>query len=741
MAKSILDSVSIGEPIYADASPVTFRFYVTVDSASYTHTITIKNGSTTMLTLSLGSLSVGSTTKIVTLTSAQRTTLLNAMTNVARFNATYTLTTLNNGSTVGTSDYVGSIEVSSNSQPTVNAFTYADTNPATVALTGNNQTLVAGESIITLSNMSATAKNGATLGFFTVRTANSTRSASNIPPSTTSYVYAYTPRVISDTDRLSLQMTDSRGMVNSAWIDVNVIPYFAPSFTEYSIKRNGEDRTKANFVFSGSFATVLNNTVTLKYRYKEVGGSFGAYTTPTLTINNGTFSYTATGIGSFDVEKNYEFEVVLTDVLNSNTVSIILPTRDSLLSFRPNALGVGKVPNGDHIVEIADSYSLISAMPYVFSTNGGQTFSSFRLMPGYARIARVTFKSAPGQRLGPSIGVIRFRIESSREAEANVTMTFNMYPETIEEMNLSSYYALYYAQVPGSTYDDTSFFVQMVTRGTYDFYAQLNDTYDKLTVCTYIQELLKEYVEVTYEDAYIETASRPAASSTVKYGVEQGFGRLVVSDTLVNNGTYEAASSQYYSQGNYAINMNNSDIIEANGIYMHDSANAKDEGIIFMRNDNGNWDTLYAYDGEVYIRRNWTASGSAPSGIRLLSTDDIKVYTYDGNATGITNFWNSAITTRTSALLRRTGRTVMCYIRFASPSTATSGQAIATIPTGYRPTIAIATSAIEAWVKNANAPVTISSAGTVAFVNTAFTTSATYIICATWITGDAYPSS
>ena len=551
--RSSLTSVSSGEIIYADASTVTFRFYIRVYDASYTHTLRIKRDSTTILTLSLGAFSVGDVIKSVSLTSAQRTTLLNAMTDVARFNATYELTTLDNGSTVGTSEYHNYISVSSVSYPVVNAFTYADTNADTVALTGNNQVLVANASTITFSNMSATAKNGATLSSFTIWTSNSAVVARNISPSTTSYAYGlYKPGTVSDSDKLYLQATDSRGISQSYGIDVEVVPYYAPSFTEYSIKRNGTDRTKANFVFSGTFATVLSNTVTLKYRYKEVGGSFGAYTTPTLTINNGTFSYTATGIGSFDVEKNYEFEVVLTDILKSNTVSILLPTRDVLLSFRENALGIGKVPNGDHVVDIADNYSLISTMPYVFSTNGGQTFSSFSYTPGYARIARVTFTSAPAQQLGPSSGVIRFRIESSRQTEAQLTMMFNMYPANVSDMNLGSFYRLYYAQTPGNSYGDSSFFVQLVSAGTYDFYVQLNDTYDKLTVCTYIQELLKEYVQVTYEDAYIATSSAPAASSTVKYGVEQGFNRLTANSTFTANGKNNTFAYMPYSWSTYA---------------------------------------------------------------------------------------------------------------------------------------------------------------------------------------------
>ena len=40
---------------------------------------------------------------------------------------------------------------------------------------------------------------------------------------------------------------------------------------------------------------------------------------------------------------------------------------------------------------------------------------------------------------------------------------------------------------------------------------------------------------------------------------------------------------------------------------------------------NSNWDTLYAYDGSVYIKRDWTASSANPTAVRLLTTEDIPV--------------------------------------------------------------------------------------------------------------------
>lgn len=58
----------------------------------------------------------------------------------------------------------------------------------------------------------------------------------------------------------------------------------------------------------------------------------------------------------------------------------------------------------------------------------------------------------------------------------------------------------------------------------------------------------------------------------------------------------------------YGIDMDNSDIIGINSLYMNDQASA-DEGIHFMRS-NGNWDTLRAIDGGLYLNTNRTLDAS-----------------------------------------------------------------------------------------------------------------------------------
>lgn len=81
--------------------------------------------------------------------------------------------------------------------------------------------------------------------------------------------------------------------------------------------------------------------------------------------------------------------------------------------------------------------------------------------------------------------------------------------------------------------------------------------------------------------------------------------------------------SYYYAVDTYGLDMNNSDIIGANAIYFNDECGA-DEGLMFKRS-NGNWDTLRAINGGLYLNVNRTRDMS-DSGIliQMATREDIE---------------------------------------------------------------------------------------------------------------------
>lgn len=196
-----------------------------------------------------------------------------------------------------------SYKIKGNEIPTINAFDYIDNNSTTVALTGNDQQIVQNKSIVRARFHSATANYGASgiskyvlecngasqtvygAGSFDVGTVNSARNVD-----------------------LKLTAYDSRGLSASKTITVQMVAYEAPKATvELKRLNNYEDETYLT-VDSSKSSVNGKNTTTIKYRYKESGGSYGSY----ATIPDGE-EY----VFSLDKNNAYIFEIVVTDALGS----------------------------------------------------------------------------------------------------------------------------------------------------------------------------------------------------------------------------------------------------------------------------------------------------------------------------------------------------------------------------------------------------------------------------------------
>ena len=87
--------------VTADNATVSITINVTVYEASYTNTLVLKNGSATILTISGLSWSKGTANRTVTLTSAQRTTLLNAMASIKSFIGTFAVSSYSGSTQIG----------------------------------------------------------------------------------------------------------------------------------------------------------------------------------------------------------------------------------------------------------------------------------------------------------------------------------------------------------------------------------------------------------------------------------------------------------------------------------------------------------------------------------------------------------------------------------------------------------------------------------------------------------------
>ena len=346
---AVVNSVST---VTADNSTVTISINVTVYSASYKYTLAIKNGSTTYLTISNLSWSAGTSTRSVTLTSSQRTTLLGKMASLKSFTGTFAVTTYNGSTQVGsTSSKTATVQTTSaNSAPTLGAFTYADTNSTTVNITGSNQYLVQGYSTLTVTPSSATAKNGASISRFTA-------ACNGVSVSNTNGAALSVGKVsVSGNVSVTLTVTDSRGYTASRSVTMTVIPYSKPRVYSITLRRTNEIEAEMQLIFNGSISAISvsgvqkNSVQYVRYRYKKTSASsYGSYVSllDSTTRTGTSFSFTNRELCDLDANSSYDFHLQIQDrLLSSSSLDLyyVVPQGTPLVALRKKKVGINN-PN------------------------------------------------------------------------------------------------------------------------------------------------------------------------------------------------------------------------------------------------------------------------------------------------------------------------------------------------------------------------------------------------------------
>lgn len=346
---SVVNSVSA---VTADASTVSISINVTVYQASYTHSLAIKNGSTTYLTISGLSWSTGTSTKTITLTAAQRTTLLTAMKSIKSFTGTFALTTTSGSTQIGTvSSKTATVQTTSaNSSPTISGFTYADTNTTTTGVTGNNQYFIQSHSTLQVTPGTATAKNNATISNYTatcngVSVSNTTGSALTVGKISKSGSVTVT-----------LTVTDSRGYTASYSKTVTVIAYSSPKVSSLTLRRTNDIEAEMQLIFNGSISAISVGGVTknalqyVRYQYKLTSAtSYGSYYSilSSVTKNGTSFSYSNLQLTSLSANSSYDFHLQIQDKLGSLSsldLYYTVPQGTPLIALRKKKVGINN-PN------------------------------------------------------------------------------------------------------------------------------------------------------------------------------------------------------------------------------------------------------------------------------------------------------------------------------------------------------------------------------------------------------------
>ena len=205
--------------------------------------------------------------------------------------------------------------VTAGSIPTVTG-NVMDTNTTTVALTGDNSKLIRYKSTA-VATITANASEAATV---VAKYINGQKISGN---SRTFYDCSETS--------FTFKVVDSRSRSNSATKAPTIVPYIQLTVNPaiYRVTPTGStvSMTLSGDYYNGSFGAA-RNSLTIKFRYKERGGSYGDWTTVDSTkIVTGTRGYTSNGaieLGSgFDYSKEYVFDVRATDGTEASPLSVV----------------------------------------------------------------------------------------------------------------------------------------------------------------------------------------------------------------------------------------------------------------------------------------------------------------------------------------------------------------------------------------------------------------------------------
>ncbi len=219
----------------------------------------------------------------------------------------------------------------------------------------------------------ATAKKGASIPAkaYTVTFNSTPHSGLNVND-----VYSFGPAPTANTYSVTLTVTDSRGFTSSASKNITVYQYFRPT-GNITLERHNGFEAPTTLTFKGTYAVVNNqNTITsVKYRYGETiaARDAAAWTdiTAKATLSGGKITVSKFSIGSFEINKTYEFQVQIIDDHDTSEFSKTLTQGIPTLSIsNKGRVGVNCLPTDSATTNDTSTRLQVDGAVKAYSFNG-----------------------------------------------------------------------------------------------------------------------------------------------------------------------------------------------------------------------------------------------------------------------------------------------------------------------------------------------------------------------------------
>lgn len=258
---------------------------------------------------------------------------------------TYTITTYNGSSSLGSNSYTKTCSIPSSVKPSVSlsvtdSMGYADTYGGYVQGKSKFKVVV-----------TPTTSYGSAIASYSTTANGSTYTAAS-----------FTTGVLASSGTLKIESTvkDKRGRTGTASKSLTVLAYSEPKITKLTVSRcdeNGTTNDKGAFVkvtFSGS-VTALNDKNTANYTLKYKKTTDSNYTTVNLTDYKNQYSVSnQTYIFAADTGASYDVQFAIADGLKTITKKTSVSTAFTLMHFSKGGtgMGIGKVAEEENLLDI-----------------------------------------------------------------------------------------------------------------------------------------------------------------------------------------------------------------------------------------------------------------------------------------------------------------------------------------------------------------------------------------------------
>lgn len=352
----------------------TLNIEITRASSLLTHTVRLYLGETLIMT------KTGVTNGFAWKPSdSERTAMYNAVPNSNSITSRIEVDTYYSTVLVRATKYKKATAYVTNSNPIFlgSTVSYTDSNPVTLALTGDGTKIVQNSSIVQVtlpSSSKAGAFNGASMVNYVATLGGE---QVTVPHGSGDLVFNFTKPINASTNQtLTIKAIDSRNNSTQLNSVVTMVPYTEPVLNASAKRKNGFDTVTVLSV-NGSVSPLTvsgvqkNRVIEVKYRHKKVTESnpitWNVWTSFTYTTNGPNYKATSVNL-ELDNTASHNVEFLVRDSLTTKSHAVVVSSGKPIVFIDSDkkAVGIGKFPTGQNQLEIDGDMSVKGVnTPYV----------------------------------------------------------------------------------------------------------------------------------------------------------------------------------------------------------------------------------------------------------------------------------------------------------------------------------------------------------------------------------------